>query len=70
MRFQNSKLFLPALYLFTVLYMFAAYGLPFMRLHDVIDWSWWWVSLPWWGGMIAAVVAFFFKAKPVVLEEK
>lgn len=58
MRLQDSKYFLPAIYLFTVLYLFAAYGLPFLKYHNIIDWSWWWISLPWWGGMIAAVIFF------------
>jgi hypothetical protein len=27
-----------------------------LKLTDVIDWSWWWVTLPFWG-VIALVVA-------------
>ncbi len=61
MRFQ-SKYFLPVICLLIALYTLAAYGLPLLKYHDVIDWSWWWISLPWWGGMIAVVVAFFIQS--------
>jgi hypothetical protein len=29
-----------------------------LKLAGVIDWSWWWVTLPFWGGM--ALVALMF----------
>ena len=29
-----------------------------LKLTGVIDWSWWWVTLPFWGG-IALVLAIF-----------
>lgn len=33
-------------------------GLVFvtLKLTGHIDWSWWWVTLPFWGGFIAIVV--------------
>ena len=62
MRFQNSKFFLPIIHFLAGLYVVAAYGFPFLKYYSFIDWSWWWVSLPWWGGMIAAVVIFYLKA--------
>jgi len=26
-----------------------------LKLTDVIDWSWWWVTAPLWGGLVIAV---------------
>ncbi|MBL4596916.1 MAG: hypothetical protein JKX99_10110 [Robiginitomaculum sp.] len=36
-----------------------------LKLTGYIDWSWWWVTLPFWGG--AAVVALIFLAAVVVV---
>lgn len=27
-----------------------------LKLTGFIDWSWWWVTLPFWGGAVVAVV--------------
>ena len=27
-----------------------------LKLTDVIDWSWWWVTAPFWGGLALAAV--------------
>ncbi|PAD72417.1 hypothetical protein [Paenibacillus campinasensis] len=27
-----------------------------LKLTGVIDWSWWWVTLPFWGGLALALV--------------
>lgn len=27
-----------------------------LKLTGVIDWSWWWVTLPFWGGLALAIV--------------
>lgn len=27
-----------------------------LKLTDVIDWSWWWVTLPFWGGLVLGIV--------------
>lgn len=46
--------------------VFGLLGVAFvvLKLCGVIDWSWWWVTLPFWGGfaivlviMVVAVVA-------------
>ena len=29
-----------------------------LKLTGVIDWSWWWVTLPFWGGIVHFVVVF------------
>lgn len=33
--------------------LFSLLGLVFivLKLTEVIDWSWWWVTLPLWGGV-------------------
>jgi len=32
-----------------------------LKLTNVIDWSWWWVTLPFWGGIaVVAIVLLFF----------
>lgn len=33
--------------------LFGLLGIVFvtLKLTDVIDWSWWWVTLPFWGGL-------------------
>lgn len=38
---------------------FGLLGIVFvvLKLTNTIDWSWWWVTLPFWGGF--AIVAFF-----------
>jgi hypothetical protein len=30
-----------------------------LKLTGVIDWSWWWVTLPFWGGFLAVFVIIF-----------
>lgn len=30
-----------------------------LKLTDVIDWSWWWITAPLWGPAILAVVVVF-----------
>lgn len=39
--------------------LFTLLGIVFvvLKLTKTIDWSWWWVTLPFWGGF--AIVAFF-----------
>lgn len=37
-----------------------------LKLLDVIDWSWWWVTLPFWGGL-ALVAAIFLIGLPLYL---
>lgn len=27
-----------------------------LKLTEVIDWSWWWVTLPFWGGIIVLLI--------------
>ena len=27
-----------------------------LKLLEVIDWSWWWVTLPFWGGFILVIL--------------
>lgn len=27
-----------------------------LKLTGVIDWSWWWVTIPFWGGLVVALV--------------
>lgn len=27
-----------------------------LKLTGYIDWSWWWVTLPFWGGAVVAVI--------------
>lgn len=27
-----------------------------LKLLGVIDWSWWWVTLPFWGGLAAVII--------------
>lgn len=45
----------------------ASIGMPFgilgfvlvvLKLCKVIDWSWWWVTLPFWGGFAILLVFF------------
>jgi len=28
-----------------------------LKLTGVIDWSWWWVTIPFWGGLALSLVA-------------
>lgn len=41
--------------------VFGLLGIVFvaLKLTDVIDWSWWWVTLPFWGGavLVVAIIA-------------
>lgn len=30
-----------------------------LKLTDVIDWSWWYVTMPFWGGLAVVGVLFF-----------
>ena len=51
--------------------LFTVLGLIFvvLKLCNLIDWSWWWVTLPFWGGaalvigilLIVALIAFIFR---------
>lgn len=27
-----------------------------LKLTGYVDWSWWWVTLPFWGGLVLAVL--------------
>ena len=40
-----------------------------LKLTNYIDWSWWWVTLPFWGGLALVVVgaAVFFGVTGVVV---
>ena len=40
-----------------------------LKLIGIINWSWWWVTLPFWGvlGLIAAGIAFTFLAVGVAV---
>lgn len=29
-----------------------------LKLTDVIDWSWWWVTAPFWGGLVLCMAVF------------
>ena len=29
-----------------------------LKLDKVIDWSWWWVTLPFWGGLVLILIGF------------
>lgn len=31
-----------------------------LKLTGVINWSWWWVTLPFWGGFALAIILFPF----------
>lgn len=33
-------------------------ALVVLKLCKVIDWSWWWVTLPFWGGIAIALLGF------------
>jgi len=55
----------------------SSYGINFLeallllfvalKLIGIVDWSWWWVTLPFWGGFVVAVpillVALYFTLK-------
>lgn len=44
-----------------------------LKLCGVIDWSWWWVTLPFWGGiglLLAILVVVFLSALVAELLEK
>jgi len=41
-----------------------------LKLTEVIDWSWWWITAPLWGGIALFVVMFPFIAWYVVNKEK
>lgn len=50
--------------------VFGLLGVAFVvvKLTGFIDWSWWWVTLPFWGGLafVLAIIAFvglFFALK-------
>ena len=38
--------------------VFRLLGVAFvvLKLTGVIDWSWWWVTLPFWGGLVIALI--------------
>ena len=41
--------------------LFSLLGVAFivLKLTNVIDWSWWWVTLPLWGGWAIVLVVLF-----------
>lgn len=41
--------------------VFGLLGVLFvaLKLTNVIDWSWWWVTLPFWGGFVLIFVFVF-----------
>lgn len=41
--------------------VFGLLGVVFvtLKLVGVIDWSWWWVTLPFWGPIVLALAVFF-----------
>jgi hypothetical protein len=44
-----------------------------LKLTGHIDWSWWWVTLPFWGGFaiaIAFIAAFAFLMLPVYIAKR
>lgn len=41
-----------------------------LKLMGVIDWSWWWVTLPFWGGIALAVVIIVIFAVCDAIKEK
>lgn len=38
--------------------VFGLLGVAFvvLKLCKVIDWSWWWVTLPFWGGIVIWII--------------
>jgi hypothetical protein len=38
--------------------VFSLLGILFvgLKLAHIIDWSWWWVTLPFWGGFASLVI--------------
>lgn len=40
-----------------------------LKLTHVIDWSWWWVTLPFWGGLALVVVILGFILIGFVLKQ-
>lgn len=52
--------------------IFGLLGVLFvgLRLTGYIDWSWWWVTLPFWGGIaLVAVIIFIIALMPYFLGE-
>lgn len=39
-----------------------------LKLTDTIDWSWWWVTVPFWGGFAVAAVCLFIYAIVLVIQ--
>lgn len=47
--------------------------LIFLRVAEVIDWSWWWVTLPLWGGAVLGtlmVIVAIVCATVVLMKER
>lgn len=49
--------------------VFGLLGVAFvvLKLTGFIDWSWWWVTMPFWGGIALVVVTFLAFAAIVTL---
>jgi len=41
-----------------------------LKLLGVINWSWWWVTLPFWGGLALVVVIFAIAGFIIALTHK
>ena len=41
-----------------------------LKLTGYIDWSWWWVTLPFWGGLALVAVIFFIILMVAVAKSK
>lgn len=56
--------------------IFGLLGVLFvgLKLGEVIDWSWWWVTLPFWGGFVlffgVIAVAFLWSATMLLFTKK
>lgn len=40
-----------------------------LKLTHLIDWSWWWVTLPFWGGLALVLVIFIIGFVVIVINE-
>ncbi len=41
-----------------------------LKLCDVIDWSWWWVTAPFWGSVCLGVLVFLIGLIFITLNER
>lgn len=41
-----------------------------LKLCNVIDWSWWWVTAPFWGGLALVIVIFLGAATVLIASRK